>query len=357
MRARFLIFGLGAFAASLCVVSAAGDNEVRLPKDMVLVEVGGTKITYADLQKKKAGMLFAADTNRYEAERRALDEFIDDVLLDRQAAEEGLTVEQLLDKHVKSALPKDPSEEALHVYYEGVDTTEPYEAIRPKILAGLQDRRMKKAKAAYLQSLRQQVPIVLRLPPPRMPIALAGVPIRGLRNAPVVLTEYADFECPVCQQVQPIVAKIEKEFEGKLAFAYKDFPLPMHPNAEKAAEGSHCADVQGQYWKFHDLVLEKGRTEVAALKGFSRDLKLDTEAFEKCLDSGAEAELVKKSLDEANLMGLNGTPSFFVNGRYVSGNVTLEKLRAIINEELSAVENQRENQRGLLGQGPGENLP
>lgn len=344
MRTRVFVVGLGAFVAGLCLAGSTPDGDQHPSKDMVLVEIGATRITYADLQKKEAALLFAADTAYYDAERQAIDALIDDLLLQQQAAKEGVTVDQLIEKHVKSSLPPDPSEEALHVYYEGVETAEPFDAVRDKILAGLRDHRMKKAKAAYLLSLRQQTPITLRLPPPRTSISLSGVPVRGTQNAPVVLTEYADYECPYCQQIQPAIAKLEKEFPGKLAIAYKDFPLPIHANAQKAAEASHCAAAQGKYWEFHDLMLEKKRTDLVAVKQFARDLKLDGEAFDKCLDSGAQAAEVKKSVDEGNSIGLSGTPMFFVNGRFVNG-ASFEKLRDAISEELSAVENQRASER------------
>jgi len=336
-----LFLGLGVLTAGLCIGNAADSDTPHPAKDVVLVEVGNTKITFADLQKKQPAAVFAADTSYYETERRALDMIIDDMLVQQQAAKEGLTVDQLFEKHVKSTLPPDPSEEALRVYFEGVDTTDSFDVIRPKILKSLQDRRLNKAKAAYMATLRKEANIVLLLPPPRAPFTLTGVPMRGPKNAPVVVTEFADFECPVCQQVQPIVDRIAKEFDGKVALAYKDFPLNIHANAEKAAEGSHCAEAQGKYWEYHDMMLDKKRTDVSSLKEFARDLKLDPEAFDKCLDSGAKADVVKKSLDEANTLNLNGTPTFFVNGRYVSGNTTYDKLKAVITEELSAAENQR----------------
>ncbi|HEY1239104.1 MAG TPA: thioredoxin domain-containing protein [Bryobacteraceae bacterium] len=294
----------------------------------------------ADLERKQAKALFQARTAYYDAERRAIEELVDSYLLEQQARKEGVSVDELLDRHVNKTLPKDPTEEALKVYYEGVDTTEPYEAVREKIVTSLRQRRAAKAKAAYVASLRREMPIVLRLPPPRAPLSMQGARVRGPANARVTLLEYADFECPYCQQIEPIVEKLAKEYDGVLAFAFKDYPLPMHASAQKAAEASRCADAQGKFWEYHDLLFKNKQLDIAALKADARNLNLDGAAFDKCLDTGAMQGAVETDLSEAQALSLQGTPSFFVNGRAINGALSYEKMRTVIAEELSAVENQ-----------------
>jgi protein-disulfide isomerase len=191
-----------------------------------------------------------------------------------------------------------------------------------------------------MQSLRSQAAIVIRLAPPRAPISMKDVAVRGTGSPKVTLLEFADYQCPVCQQVQPTVAKLEEEFQGKVAFAFKDLPLPMHPYAEKAAEASHCAAAQGKYWEYHDLMFADKQLDVAGLKKDARELKLDTAAFDACLDTGKMADTVNAQASEAQALGLPGTPTFFVNGRSVSGANSYEHIRAVLTEELSAVSNE-----------------
>jgi protein-disulfide isomerase len=235
---------------------------------------------------------------------------------------------------VNSKIAQDPSDEALRVYYEGVDTNESFEAVRDKIVDHLRQRRAAKGKTTYLQSLRTQANIAVRVSPPRVQMSLENTYLRGAKNAPVTLVEYADYECPYCQQIQPTLDKLLAEYKDKVAFAYKDMPLPMHPRAQKASEAAHCAGVQGKYWEFHNLIATGKELEVPKLKDNARELKLDAAAFDKCLDSGEKAEVVKKNLAEAQTLGLQGTPSFFINGRFFSGALSYEKLREIVEEEL-----------------------
>ena len=101
---------------------------------------------------------------------------------------------------------------------------------------------------------------------------------------------------------------------------YKDFPLPIHPNAPKAAEASRCAREQGKYWEYHDVLFANNNAlEVANLKKFAADLKLDMAKFDACLDSDKFAQEIAKDIEEGNRVGVGGTPAFFINGRSLSG--------------------------------------
>ena len=139
-----------------------------------------------------------------------------------------------------------------------------------------------------------------------------GAPIRGSKSAPVTLVEYADYECPYCQDVYPTIKKLEKDLGGKLSVVFKDCPLPMHSHAKKAAEAAICASSQGKFWEYHDVLFESaGKLDVSQLKADAKTVGLNAAEFDKCLDSGAEADKVQKALSEAQELGLTGTPSFF----------------------------------------------
>jgi protein-disulfide isomerase len=332
---------------STVLILGAADSDVgrRPAVNSILVEVDGVKITLADFESKRPAGLFQARNNFYEAERKAVDEFVSDYLLIREAQKEGTTVPALLERHANGGGFKPPSEETLRVYYEGVDTTEPYEAVRDKIVEAIRTRRLAKAKSAYLQSLRNQAKIEFLLSPPRAPISMKDTPVRGSASAPVTIVEFADYECPYCQQIQPVVDKLLSDYPGKIAFAFKDFPLPNHAHAQKAGEAAHCAQAQGKYWEFHDLLFTTRQFEVPKLKEAAQTLKLDVESFNKCLDSGTQSETVKTQFEESQALGLPGTPAFFVNGRLINpnGTVSYDTLRGLVDEELAASQRSKEN--------------
>lgn len=327
----------GVLSSALLTAAYAADVSVAPASNNVVLVIDGVKVTQADIEQKHGSNLFQARNSFYDAERKVLDQYVEEYILERAASKENVTVDELIKRHTSEAAGVDPSDDALKVYYEGLDTQEPFATAKDKIRDYIRQRRIAKAKAAYLQTLKSEAKVQVELVAPRAEASLKGVPIRGAKDAPVTLIEFADFECPYCQQFEPTLMKLEKEFAGKLAFAYKDLPLPMHSHAQKAAEAAHCAMEQGKFWEYHDLLFSSRQLEVKQLKESARTLNLDGEAFDKCLDSGATAAAIKANLDEATALALPGTPGFFINGRFLEGNVSYDALRNVVNEELARV--------------------
>ncbi|MGC1371655.1 MAG: thioredoxin domain-containing protein [Candidatus Sulfotelmatobacter sp.] len=318
-----------AFAAmGRCAAQTDGD-------DSVVANVGGVTITMSDLEQEESAKLLAARYQYYQVETKALNDLIDKKLLERKAAAEHLTVAELLDREVASKV-KDPAEDQMKVYYEGIETDQPFEAVREKILEKIRQLRSDRAKTAYLQTLRTESTVYVVLAPPSASLEAANPQMtQGPKNAQVTLVEFADYECPYCQKVAPDVKKLAADFGNKVSFAFKDFPLPMHSRAEKAAEAARCASKQNKFWEFHDELFHSKELDVDQLKAQARALKLDAEQFDKCLDSGEEAAEVDRDRKEGNRLGINGTPSFFINGHFMSGALDYATLRQAIEQQLT----------------------
>ena len=125
-------------------------------------------------------------------------------------------------------------------------------------------------------------------------------------------------------------------YGDKVKFVWKDFPLTsIHPQAVKASEAAHCAGDEGKYWEYHDVLFANQRAlQLDQLKKYAADLKLNSAAFDRCLDSGKYAGKVQAGLQEATQLGLSSTPSIFINGRLLMGAQPFEAFQAIIDEEL-----------------------
>ncbi len=140
--------------------------------------------------------------------------------------------------------------------------------------------------------------------------------IRGPRDAAVTLVEYGDFECPYCGQAEPVVRELLADF-GDLRYVWRHLPLTdVHPHAQLAAEASEVAAGEGAFWPMHDLLMQhQGALLVGDLAGYAADLGLDAERFTNALESHDGAARVAEDVDGADLSGVAGTPTFFVNGR------------------------------------------
>ncbi|MFZ0291100.1 MAG: thioredoxin domain-containing protein [Candidatus Sulfotelmatobacter sp.] len=336
-----IALGLGIALCAFSIPAIGQDSS------SVVAEIAGQKVTADELEQKEAGKLLQAKYKYYLAERDALEQFIDDQLLEMQAKKEGVTLDELFKRHVAIHVPE-PTEDQLRFYYEGVQTDEPYETARPNIIDTVHQLRTKKARDAYIAELRAQYGVVVELNQPSAHVEVANAPRLGPENAPVQIIEFADYECPYCQKVNEDLNRLREQFGNQVSVVYKDFPLPMHPLAPRAAEAAHCAGAQGKFWEFHDALFQTKRLQTSDLKQQARTLKLDTARFDQCLDGGEEIAVVKKDAQEGQRLGLQGTPSFFINGHFMSGAIGFMKLRDTVLQELGAVTTARKQTAALV---------
>ena len=164
-------------------------------------------------------------------------------------------------------------------------------------------------------------------------------PVLGNPDAPVTIVEFADFQCPFCARFEKdAFVGIKEQYikTGKVKFVYRDFPLTaIHPMAQKSAEASECADEQGKFWEYHDIVYAGQEIlSMENLKKWAGEIGLDTMRFAECLDSDKYADEVNKDAADGQAAGVQGTPASFVNGRLVSGAVPFAQFQQIIEEEL-----------------------
>ncbi|MFZ1050056.1 MAG: thioredoxin domain-containing protein [Candidatus Sulfotelmatobacter sp.] len=336
-----IALGLGIALCAFSIPAIGQDSS------SVVAEIAGQKVTADELEQKEAGKLLQAKYKYYLAERDALEQFIDDQLLEMQAKKEGVTLDELFKRHVAIHVPE-PTEDQLRFYYEGVQTDEPYETARPNIIDTVHQLRTKKARDAYIAELRAQYGVVVELNQPSAHVEVANAPRLGPESAPVQIIEFADYECPYCQKVNEDLNRLREQFGNQVSVVYKDFPLPMHPLAPRAAEAAHCAGAQGKFWEFHDALFQTKRLQTSDLKQQARTLKLDTARFDQCLDGGEEIAVVKKDAQEGQRLGLQGTPSFFINGHFMSGAIGFMKLRDTVLQELGAVTTARKQTAALV---------
>jgi protein-disulfide isomerase len=182
-----------------------------------------------------------------------------------------------------------------------------------------------------------QIDPKLFLEPERTEIATAGHPTRGPAAAPITIVEFSDFECPFCGGLFPTLEAVEKNYRNQVRIVYRQFPLrKIHPRAEKAAEAALCAAEQGRFWEMHDSLFgHQEDLSVDALKARAAELKLNTAAFNACLDSGKQMAAIDKDIAEGMQAGVTGTPTLFINGRKMVGNQPYAKIRDIIEDELA----------------------
>lgn len=182
-------------------------------------------------------------------------------------------------------------------------------------------------------------------PTPDLDFEEETVTVMGDENAPVTIVEFSDYQCPFClryfQETMPLVKSAYVD-TGKVRYVFKDFPITsIHPQAPKAAESAECAGEQDSYWEMHDRLFQGQQEDwnnnpdaVNVFKSYAKELGLDTEAFDACLDSGRYADNVAANLNEGGRAGVSGTPTFFINGEKLVGAQPFQAFQAIIDAQL-----------------------
>jgi protein-disulfide isomerase len=156
--------------------------------------------------------------------------------------------------------------------------------------------------------------------------------IQGPIDAPLSLLEYGDYQCPYCGEAHPIVKAVQKRLGDKLCFAFRNFPLVhAHPYAEHAAEAAEAAATQGKFWPMHDLLFEnQDALDDGSLAEYAGSLGLDARRFMAEVLAGANAARIRDDLKSGARGGVNGTPTFFVNGLLFDGEPDVEALVAAL---------------------------
>jgi protein-disulfide isomerase len=295
----------------------------------------------APVAKWSGGSVTAAelDAATFEQRKQALDQMIVKKLVEQKAKVEGITAEALFKREVADKI-KQPSDAELKAFYDEQSKKQqlpPFDQIKDQIAQYLSKNGQGEAQRAFVDKLKADAKVETFLKAPRVQVAAEG-PSKGASGAPVTIVEFSDFQCPFCSKAEDTVDKVMKTYDGKVKLVFRDYPLPFHPQAQKAAEAAHCAGDQGKYWEMHKVLFANQKAlEPPALKGYAKELKLDQGKFDKCLDGGEKAKLVDANKKAGEQVGVSGTPAFFVNGVMLSGAQPFEEFKSLIDQELATV--------------------
>jgi protein-disulfide isomerase len=342
---KLALFGalLAALACSGTKTKAGGGVAAgsELSPDAVVATYGtGQKITAKELDEKAADQLQQLETKKFQIRRQTLEQMVVEKLLDAEAAKRGMTQEAYLKSEIDDKIPK-PSEEEMKGLFEQNSAQLPpgatFEEYKDRISEFMvQPKKQERARQLF-DDLKKTANIDIKLQEPRPPrkTVEAKGPSRGPENAKVTIVEFSDFQCPFCSRAHDTVEQVMQTYAGKVRLVFRQFPLEFHKNAPKAAEAALCANEQGKFWEYHDVLFKnQQKLEVPDLKEHAGTLGLDGAKFGQCLDSGKFTAGVKEDQAAGQKVGVNGTPAFFINGVFLSGAQPFEEFKKVIDEEL-----------------------
>lgn len=342
-----LILAALAMCAAGCVSQSGNKAASASTNDpnTVLAKIGSNTITNKDVNELVKGELRKLEQQyqeqSYQIRRQAVDSLVTKRLLEEKAKASGKSTEEYLKAELTDKIPAATDDEVKALYdrakASGKDVP-PLDTVKEQIKNYLKQEKTQTATESFYDKLKADAKVEILLAPyqaPRVEVEAKG-PSKGPANAKVTIVTFSEYECPFCSRGKSVIEEVLKDYPEKVKVVFRDYPLPMHANAPKAAEAAHCADEQGKFWEMHDkLFANQKALSVENLKEYAKELSLDMTKFATCLDSGQKAKIVADNQKAGSDLGVSGTPAFFINGILLSGAQPLKAFKEIIDAELA----------------------
>ena len=328
---------IGAVIIFALVACAGPADDAAGNKSQVAARFGDTVITVAEVEDAAGGQLVGLYQQIYQVKDQQLRQMIYNKLVEEAAAAEGIDRSAFLEREIIGKVG-DPNEaqieQVLNQYRSQLPPDE--EQARQQVVAYLTQQARVQQETLLKDRLFKSAGVQIMLDPPRVsPTVGADSPKRGAEDAPVVLVEYTDYQCPYCVRAQPTIAAVRERYGDSVLHVFKNLPLPMHAQAKLAAEAALCAGDQGKFWEMHDWIFANNQNlSNDTLGAQAAALSLDVPIFTACLNDGTHRQQVDQDTAEANSFGIRGTPGFVINGRVLSGAQPLDQFISVIDDEL-----------------------
>jgi protein-disulfide isomerase len=308
--------------------------------DAVVATLNGVDIKQSELETWVKDDLYKREitdkppSEQYDPLSQALESLIDDRLLADAAKKAGQTPTEWTDAQIKLLGPV--TDDEVKAFFDENRQRLPadasLEAFSSRIRQHLESQRPDKVRA----ELRKNAQVAILMQPPRINVDATG-PSRGPADAAVTLIEFSDYQCPFCKRAEPTVLELLKKYPTQLRLVYRHMPLDgLHPRARAAAIAAVCAEQQGKFWEYHDVLFANQQAlGDADLEKYATDLGLDAGKFKTCRQDPASETRVNADAVAARGAGLTGTPAFFVNGILISGARPIEEFTRWIDQEIA----------------------
>lgn len=321
------------------VVMGADINSPNLAPSTVVATVAGRAITAGSLEERLKPIIYKMKLGAFQLQRSEVDQLITNMLLLAEANRRNVPPEDIVRTEITNKI-KTPSEADVTKFYNenksriGGDLN----SVRNQLANFLQDQERDRLEIALAENLRKNanVQILFREPvPPTQLISVDDDPSRGPATAPVTIVEFTDFQCPACAAMHPVLEDALKIYGPKVRFVVRDFPISRHTEARKAAEAANAAHAQGKFFEYAALLFKRQNAlDVPSLKKYATELGLDRARFDAALDRGTYAAEVRNDMNDAEVYGVESTPTIFINGVMLR-TLSAEALREAIDRALA----------------------
>jgi protein-disulfide isomerase len=311
------------------------------PTTGIAASIGTDQILEKDLVAGIESDLYDAEMKVYDIKFGKLQAMLFEKFMNQDPNKKGLTNDEFLNKFIAKNIKVTEPEIEKFIKDRQIPKDQLNPEIRERIKQFLEVEAKKIGVDKWIAEKTKKSPVEVYITKPQRPVFDVNVkdaPFKGGASAKVTIVEYSDFQCPFCSKAAAIIGEIEKKYGNKVKVAFKNYPLPFHSQARIAAEAALCANEQNSkfFWKMHDAMFaDQAKLDKDNLLASAKKIGIKEADFKSCLEATKHKAVIDADMAEGQKLGIKSTPTFFVNGKLISGAQPIEVFSEVIDEELA----------------------
>jgi len=311
------------------------------PSKEVVASMGDQQILEADLVKGIESDLYEAELKVYEIKYAKLQAMLLERFMNQDPDKKGLTNDEFLDKHIAKTVKVTDAQIEAFIKERQIPKDQINPEIKARIVEYLTVESKKVAVDTWIAAKTKKTPVEIYIQKPALPtfeVNVGDAPFKGASDAKVTIVEFSDFQCPFCSKGAQVLSALEKKYGKKIKIAFKHYPLPFHAQARIASEASMCANEQDSkfFWKMHDAMFaDQSKLDKDNLIATAKKAGVKEAEFKACLEAGKYKAKIDADVAQGTALGIKSTPTFFINGKLISGAQPLEVFTDVIDGDLN----------------------
>ena len=349
MKKKFIIVTLLLALCAILIESCTQEASSRphfifktAPTEGIVAQFMGEQISTEKLYQGVRQDLYEAQMKVYRIKLEKLKSHILEKLVAQEAKQKGMTNDQFLEQVIAKNIKVASKEIESFAKERGVTKEQLNDALKGRIENILTQLKQREAIERWLAVKTAKNPVEVYFSKPARPIfdvSVEGSPYMGGDSAKVVIAEFSDFQCQYCKKGAEFLRDVVKrKYGNKVKIAFKNYPLSVHNDARTAALASLCAQDQGKdfFWKMHDKMFEnQEKLDKESIMNMAEKMGLKMQDFAACMESKQHMGRIDADVKQGRMLGVQSTPTFFINGKVVKGVGNREEFIRLIDEELA----------------------
>lgn len=311
------------------------------PAAGVAASIGGEQILEKDLNAGIESDVYDAEMKVYEIKFGKLQAMLLEKFMNQDPNKKGLSNDEFLNKFIAKDVKVTDAEIEKFIKERQIPKEQVNPEIKDRIRQYLEVESKKLAVDKWIADKTKKTPVEVYIYKPSRPVfdvPVKDAPFKGPADAKVTIVEYSDFQCPFCSKAAATVAEVEKKYGSKVKIVFKNYPLPFHSQAKMAANAALCAKEQDPklFWKMHDAMFaDQTKLDKDSLLASAKKIGLKEADFKSCLETDKYKMAIENDMGDGQKLGIKSTPTFFINGKLVSGAQPIEVFSEVIDEDLA----------------------